>query len=413
MNNTIDKILIILVACTFIIPGFQSIDQLYPEFLYLSIVQGLILLYLLFLKNINYLTYFKNHSVLFFLSFLVIGLLSFFQAINKQETFIEILYYFTYFITFINAFILFKDKPFKFYTSLITVMLFVESGKVIYEFLKIYDFNNPVLRSPLYAGFSSNVNVTAFSMLMKVPILLYVITVDKEKNIFKNGVLYLILLITTFSIFLCYSRGAIISLLIISIIYIVYLLKEKNSLPHAIIYMLILCSTYGSNKILLQNANSDIIVRASTLNLNEENSSLNYRLGYYLDALKGAYEKPILGWGLGNWKIVSIHFAKNRMKEYQVGYHVHNDFLQIMAETGIIGGLMYIMFLFSPLLLFFKKYKKMSHTQKRIFFFLTLMFLVFFIDSNLNFPRARPTSLVNICLLVAVSYHQIRIMKNE
>ena len=129
--------------------------------------------------------------------------------------------------------------------------------------------------------------------------------------------------------------------------------------------------------------------------------------------LKGAFEKPILGWGLGNWKIVSTHFAKNRMKEYQVGYHAHNDFLQLMAETGIIGGLMYILFIFSPLFFFIKKFKNHKREQKRIFFFLTLMFLIFFIDSNLNFPRARPTSIVNICLLIAVSYNQIEKKKNE
>ena len=39
------------------------------------------------------------------------------------------------------------------------------------------------------------------------------------------------------------------------------------------------------------------------------------------------------------WKVLS-----NQMKLSQVPYYVHNDFLQFLIETGVIGFIMYVLF---------------------------------------------------------------------
>ena len=406
----LDRFFIILIAVTFIVPAFDSLDQLFPEVLYLSSIQVLISVYILITKNLNYLTIIKNKSVLSFLLFLSFSLFSLFIAVNKQESIIELGYFFTYFITLFNAIILFQNKNIEFYCYLITFLLFIESYKVLYEFWKRFDYLNPILRSPYYAGFSSNVNVTGFSILFKLPILFYTYLQFKgEKPLFKI-LIAITIFMSFFAITLTYSRGA---LLVLFLIIILFTLFNFRRIKSSIIIIFIFFLTYGVNKILLVNVNSDIFNRATSINLVESKSSANYRLGYYTDALKAIKEKPIFGWGIGNWKIIGNKFAINQRKELQVGYHVHNDFLQIGAETGIFGLSAYFLFLFSPLLDNLKNLFKNKFKTNEIYFYLVLSFFIFFIDSNLNFPRARPTSIVNICLLIAATYSLTKINRDE
>ena len=43
---------------------------------------------------------------------------------------------------------------------------------------------------------------------------------------------------------------------------------------------------------------------------------------------------PILGVGLGNWKLKSIEYDAKDIEGYVVPYHAHSDFIQLGAELG-------------------------------------------------------------------------------
>ena len=51
---------------------------------------------------------------------------------------------------------------------------------------------------------------------------------------------------------------------------------------------------------------------------------------------------PIFGVGLGNWKLKSIDYDSRDIVGYVVPYHAHSDFIQLGAELGIIGFLLYL-----------------------------------------------------------------------
>jgi O-antigen ligase len=51
---------------------------------------------------------------------------------------------------------------------------------------------------------------------------------------------------------------------------------------------------------------------------------------------------PIFGTGLGNWKLKSIDYDSKDINGYVVPYHAHSDFIQLGAELGIIGFLLYL-----------------------------------------------------------------------
>ena len=74
-------------------------------------------------------------------------------------------------------------------------------------------------------------------------------------------------------------------------------------------------------------------------------STVNYasveRLAHWQAALNMAYENPWLGVGLGNYEVAYPDYRLANW-EYALG-HAHNYYLNILAETGIIGFLAYMM----------------------------------------------------------------------
>ena len=134
----------------------------------------------------------------------------------------------------------------------------------------------------------------------------------------------------------------------------------------------------------------EISSRINSIALNTEDDSINERLGYYSDASKSIMQYPVFGIGIGNWKIKSIEYSRNSIVGYTVPYHVHNDFLQITAEIGVIGGLLYLMIYLMPIYRIVIKLKDGVLDNLNLVYFLIISTIL--IDSALNFPIARPVN---------------------
>ena len=68
------------------------------------------------------------------------------------------------------------------------------------------------------------------------------------------------------------------------------------------------------------------------------------RLAIDRDALRMFAERPFLGWGLGNFANVHPQFSSFFTDVYVNS--VHNDYLQLLVETGALGGLAMLWFVF-------------------------------------------------------------------
>jgi O-antigen ligase len=116
-------------------------------------------------------------------------------------------------------------------------------------------------------------------------------------------------------------------------------------------------------------------------------------------------ENPLMGIGIGNWKLESIKTDSNNLKGYTVPYHSHNDFLEIGAETGIFGMIAFILLLIYPLIFF----EKEINIKNLILLF---SFIIYIFDSLINFPFARPANILIFLLILAFSYKKIELIKN-
>ena len=132
--------------------------------------------------------------------------------------------------------------------------------------------------------------------------------------------------------------------------------------------------------------NQSVIDRFSNLNQDE---SANLRLRYYSNGINHLIDNPIYGCGLGNWKIQSIAYESKVLKNYQVSYHMHNDFLQFGAELGIFGFILYCSIF---LILLYKSFKIYFKEKDLLPYILALSLVVYVIDAMFNFPFERTIS---------------------
>ena len=146
-------------------------------------------------------------------------------------------------------------------------------------------------------------------------------------------------------------------------------------------------------------------------------TQLSGRESYWGNAFSTFKNSPLLGVGMGNWKVSSKDdmIVRNRNISF-LPYRVHNDFLEVLAELGFLGIL-----LFSGIfiLLFYVVIKlilnKENSNKRDEFFCLLLGLMVYFSDSIFNFPLERPAVLIIFIFISGfILFNQSkRIEKNE
>ena len=401
------------------IPNFKNLDLIGPQFYFISIIQLLISIYLLVLSFKESTYTFVSKGFISPIIFLIIGLFSFFISFNVTESTIEFSRYFLIFISLFNLtqLVNHEKKYIKFVLALLLVLLTIESFYIFKIFIENYTYENGLSRIRELQGFSSNQNVGAFSLIIKLPILVYFIFKSNKK--LYETFLIIVFSITVFDLLIIGSRGAILSLYFLLFIFsFCLLLKHPFSLKFskkykAVIFKLVSLFVLISviQTVLYKNSSDLQVVNRSLNSYSNVDESFAKRSRYYLQAISAIVDKPLTGYGIGNWKIFSIKYDKDNIDQYQVPYHAHNDFLQIGAELGIFGLIFYLLIFFYPLFQIIKSLRKKRDLDFIFHFMLVSSLLIYLFDANINFPRARPYSQMNILFILSILYTNLPSLK--
>ncbi len=424
MINTWAKGFLILYILTGLVPYFESIDKRYVQSLYLSIINIASIGFLLFYlkkKFTDQLT--KELSKLPFLSFflfVVWSVLSIIDTVNLGEYITQTNVYFQQLTAFL-LFFYFLTKVERVDNFIKFLIIFLTSLELITSFVPylsdIFILGEPIARSLLYRGFTGSVNIIAFTLLLKLPFFYYYAYSSK-----KYSYAYIsFAILSIYAIFFIFqTRSAMLSVFLISLLCLIMLIlnglksKEKSiytsylkSIKSVVLPML-LSITIGSiinNNILNQNSVNE---RLSTLEVNDY--SIDLRLRYFIDAIETIIEKPLFGVGNGNWEIYSIMKDAPDIIGYTVPYHVHNDYLEISAESGIIGGFLYFFMIFYILFLLLRSILNNFRLNKDFSYkaTLALSITVFLLDSSFNFPASRPYQQISMFFILSLSMLDIK-----
>ena len=419
--NIVAPLILALYLSIGFIPNWEAVDRIAPQWLVMSFVNLISVSFFIYhrksLKREIALN-FKSTLTLIYLGFIIWAVGSLAYAINPTEVLVNISRQFNVFLMYFSMVIIsfrFKNKL-KFLPWIITFILVIEIYAVILDAIEILK-NQAFLEGGKLKGVTANRNITAFSIAIKIPFVLYLIHINK-----KIWIRLMASIIITFSLVclsMIQSRASFLAIGLITIAYLSLQLflfikqQKKFSQLYKIGFLIIpLFISFFINKEFLSSRGADAISRASSISFNSNDDSINQRLRYYEDVLTHIIKNPILGTGLGNWKLKSIEYDSKDIRGYVVPYHAHSDFIQLGAELGIIGFLLYLgIFIWAVVYVFrFLSLKEANPDKKVFIFFMLISLAVYTIDANLNFPIARPQVLIMwtlILALIVTSYKEI------
>ncbi len=363
-------------------PKLSAVDNVSLRWLMVSIANFLFISHLYLTKKTVDLRI--SLQLKLFISLFLISIISIIFSINLVESIVSINKIFIILSTLI-CFSLITHYDQKLLDKLTLVIVL----SIVFE--SIYVYYDLLTSDSTFSGVSMNRNISAFSILLKLPIF-FLFRLKNPKN---YNLLYLFLeLFIISSIILLESRGAILCL---SLIYFFKIFLKNETLQSlfkfcGIIFFLILYVPYSnflSNK---QFVGSQI--------LGDESVSL--RIDFFSNSWDYFLNNPIFGNGIGMWKIIS-----NQMSIGQVPYYVHNDFLQFLVETGILGLICYLLFFLSLLYIVVKKWNPNTSI-----YFLFIIF-IFFFDSLINFPFHRPQQIIVFTVIVSAFIIPLNSYKKE
>lgn len=388
---------------------FYVYDRVTIQTLFLSVVNLISVILIIRKDSINNLIpkLKTNYHYFSYLGVILIASLSLLISENVVESLVTLTKILIFFISFSCIIYLAKQSKINFINILICftfIAVFMESLFINYLYYDSVIINGQLLeRGNEFNGLGANINISSFSLAMKIPVILYAFF-NYNSRLLKS-ISFVLISSSVLTILLLQSRGALLAIaFVLSCVFIISLIQKNRKYIKYFLWVvvMVICS-FGIYQQFNQKNTSDMIVeRFSTITDPGSDASVKERLNFYSTALESISQKPFLGIGIGNWKITSIKYSRDIISEYRVPYFAHNDFLQVTAEIGIIGGILYVFFILYPVLI--SLFKTLENKIFDHYFLIFLIISVYSIDSMLNFPMDRPMTIIFLFFIFSLFY---------
>ena len=336
-------------------------------------------------------------------AFVIWGFMSYLYAINGNEVILRSFNFVNFYVSFLSLYVFMSFNKFK----TMTVSLFMLIA-VTCEMIASYSAYIEISRALQYTfewnnflnGNFPNRNITSAIYLVQLPFVLHVLK-NTESKILKI-VTSVIAFMLVYMIFMLGSRTAYVILLCLFFAYLMISImsKDKRIRSYFLTFVILVSSSFVLSTFTLGTQSDGYAVnRIKTIDFKE--TSTNTRLRYYQYGIEQVLQHPLIGVGLGNWKIVSIERDKENIISYIVPYTMHNDFLEVASELGLIGLIIFLSIFYFGLKNTWEIYNRDKVDPK--FMIIPICLLIYIIDSNFNFPFTRMSQLFYFALLLALS----------
>lgn len=401
---------------TWLTPNMDTFDSNGPKFLTFSILNLIVfvLLWTIVRKKIEkdfLLQFFDTKVGLSYGILIIFTLLSFTKAININES---ILHFSKVFTTFAGAWfvgiLVSRDKK-----SIIPVavalsfLLILDSFQTFNGIVKL--INGEISGTISIKATYSNKNILTSAIFVKLPFALWLFFFQKNwKKYFGGFSLFLGVLATFFMSSRAFYLGVFfMSLLLVVYAFIKYKKSKERIHLRRLFTFLSLVGIAFIIFLIVQNTlypkhTSTFTKRIESIT-STENHSNKLRLTAWKQSTTQVIPKdPLLGVGVGNWKIRILEYENKYSPTYIYMYKNHNDFLEITAESGVFAGVAFIgIFGFAFWYLFVVVFRRPNEEQEKYFFLPTLGLMAYSFDAFFNFPQDRPEIQSWFALYVGIS----------
>ena len=406
LNLLTSLLLIAYGYVTVITPNWMAFDSNASKFYTFAILNLVVVAMVFLIKDFRERTqvlfgFFNNKIGIAYSIVMVFALLSFTKALDIEEA---ILHYSKIFVTFtaawmVSALVIYNKKSLAPLAVAMTLLLF-------YDFLVTMGGVKDIIRgiSTDYniKGGYSNKNILASAMFIKIPFAIWLFYFNKKTLYRLLGGIGI--LVGTLAIFFMSTRTFYLATILTVVIFAIYgiidyfIRKKRETGGKVLIHVGLVILAFGIFTF-VQNFMYPQQIRQSTSFgarlaevANQENSSNNLRkTAWVITATDMIPNNPILGVGIGNWKVRFLQYENSYSPHYIYMYKNHNDFLELTAEAGIFAGLAFIAIFFLAAYYFLWGTYKEKDNKKEQWFFLPLFGLfAYSFDAFFNFPQDRP-----------------------
>jgi O-antigen ligase/tetratricopeptide (TPR) repeat protein len=424
LSSVVPLLACLLYFVVHFLPDFGGYDAMGAQWFYMVALDFAVIIFILARNDyyaVSSASIFKNTFSKLYLSFFALAGISIFTAINPTEGWVCYVRLISTIVAYFNISILLKGRKdlIKILAQVLGLILLFESYQTINQFLNGITSGTPLEELIMsIKGYAGNKNIFAAGLVVKVPFVLYGIHSFKRWGKILNMVIFVF---ASLAIFIMNARATYLSLFLILLMYfafcVILYLKEKKleqSLYRIGFIFIPLIIAYFVSQIQLTTAvglqddkagkdfgtvNERLL---SVTKTDDESNQVRFRLWQH--AIDYTKHHPLMGCGIGNWKIASIPYQRTITNDLYVPIHAHNDFLEVFAELGIPGGLLYLAIFVCIAVLTFKTfYSKAEEDTKMIAVFSLMAFAAYAVDAMFNFPLERPISQVFFAFITAVN----------
>tara|TARA_X000000368_G_scaffold11441_1_gene9180 strand:- start:396 stop:2015 length:1620 start_codon:yes stop_codon:yes gene_type:complete len=379
----IEKIYLIFVCFATLLPGFGAIDNNPVRWMTIGFITILFLFYQNFISQEKMKINFKKSTIV-----ILSGIYIFFNCLtadNFNESLITLYKLVIIVSVFYSCYFAIRkiSGAFLFICYIFTVSIFFESAYTLIDFIS---------NDNSFTGISQNRNISSSSLVLKLIFLIYLINYSKSFS--GKLVLRAVELIALLSIILLQSRLGVISVFIIYFLYFILIRSSRRSMVFSVLISCLFFIYFDNNDFQKK------IEKDNTFQYLSGDESINQRLSFYEASISLFKEKPFTGNGLGSWKYKSIQDKLSKNNSILVPYYTHNDFLQILMETGLVGLCIYLTFFGLLIKSIFNNRRENTFTPLLIVLFIVL------INSLINFPIHRTQEYIPFIICCSLIFNK-------
>ncbi len=330
-----------------------------------------------------------------FLGYIIFSALSLINAINITEGFFDLSKVVLFFILFISAVLIlnYNENNIKIAckTIIISSIILASIGLIQYFFNGCYFIPGVDV---VYSTFT-NRNLFSSILFLTLPFVFYGFSTFSKKWI----ILCLISIwFSFFIITIIKARSVWLAIIIsfFSLLFIIFFSKNKLFYRQALFSKkFILLSLF----IIIAIVSAFVLPKPmisshmSRKDITATGSLVDVRLKAWEKTIPMIKEFPLLGVGIGNWKIMLPKYGVSGMKTEHGAYQYirpHNDFFWVLSEIGIFGFIFYLS-IFILIIYYILKImsKSTNRDDKLLLFFLLFGFIGYMVISSFSFPKER------------------------
>jgi len=358
----------------------------------------IILLYIIFIKKNVHFAF--TAATYIFLGMILIGVISFSQAIIPSNSHFILSKYLTFFVYFtIVTKVLYsgiislqKLKTYLFYFAILSLTI-----AILALLNKTINGQNLFRQVDMISGTFANKNLLSSVLFCTLPFYFLGFSLSRKTKIAAfTGVI-----LTIFVLLILRTRTALIATVIFLFLVLFYELKnrvtnKRNFRKVVLVITITVLLCCASLYLIKNNPESFSDINIQYFNRLLDTKTLDSRTLFWENSFEMIGDNFWLGTGLGNWIVDFPAYGLNNFTDYgivngtMIVTNPHNDFLLVFCEIGFIGVLLYIAFFATMIFQLIILLKKSELTSvKKMYFYLLSFILGYLIIACFDFPLDR------------------------